>query len=132
MKNSILKLIVCSVICSAIFISCAKDKDKPKSSDSRNVRYEITGTARGTYDATYITGNATGASATPTSLPWSKEEVMKAGITTITISSAVIGATPGQTITTKIYVGGVEKNSRTETVQANGTGIIAALSYTLK
>jgi GMP synthase-like glutamine amidotransferase len=113
-------------------ISCSKDKDSPKPTDSRNVKYEITGNATGTFDATYITGSGTGANEIPTSLPWSKEIVVQAGVTTVSINAAVIGATLGKTITAKIYVGGVEKKSQPATVQSNGTAIIAGLSYTLK
>lgn len=125
-----LTLLIITVV--TILVSCSKDNDSPVSADSRNIKYEITGNATGTFDATYITGSGSGANETPTALPWSKEIVLQSGITTVTINSAVIGATPGKTITTKIYVGGVVKNSETATVQANGTAIIAGLRYTLK
>lgn len=111
--------------------SCSKDDDKT-TADSRNVKYEITGNATGTFDATYITGSGSGANETPASLPWSKEIVAQNSVTTVSFNSAVIGATPGKTITAKIYVGGVVKKEQTATVQSNGTAIIAALSYTLK
>ncbi len=111
--------------------SCTKDDDKT-SADSRNVKYEITGNATGTFDATYITGSGSGANEIPASLPWSKEIVVQNSVTTVTFNSAVIGATPGKTITSRIYVGGVVKKEETATVQSNGTAIIAALSYTLK
>jgi len=130
---NVLKTVVIIMVL-GLAMSCSKDKNKdsPKPTDSRNVKYEITGNATGTFDATYITGSATGANAKPTSLPWSKEEVFQAGNNIPTISSAVIGATPGKTITAKIYVGGVEKIAQSATVQADGTAIIASLRYTLK
>lgn len=112
--------------------SCSKDDDKTSPADSRNVKYEISGNATGTFDATYITGSGSGANETPASLPWSKEIVVQNSVTTVTLNSAVIGATPGKTITAKIYVGGVVKKEQTETVQSNGTAIIAGLTYTLK
>lgn len=111
--------------------SCSKDDDKT-TADSRNVKYEITGNATGTFDATYITASGSGANATPTALPWSKEIVVQTGVTTVSFNAAVIGATPGKTITAKIYVGGLAKKEQTATVQSNGTAIIAALTYTLK
>ncbi len=132
MKNSILKLALFSSIAFSLLISCGKDKDEPTPSDSRTVKYEITGNATGTFDATYITGSGAGANEIPTSLPWSKEVVMQTGISGVLFNCAVIGATPGKTITSKINVGGVVKKEQTATVQSDGTAIIAGLSYTLK
>ena len=132
MKNSILKLSLFSIIGFGLLTSCSKNDDNKNVKDSRTVKYEITGNAIGTYDAVYITGSATGASAIPTSLPWAKEEVMKEGNNMLSITTSVDGATPGQKFTAKIFVGGIEKNSQTETVQANGMAVISSLSYTLK
>lgn len=128
---NVLKTMLCILVL-GLTISCSKDKDAPTPADSRNVKYEITGNATGTFDATYITGSGTGANAVPTALPWSKEVVIQAGIISVGLSSAVIGATPGKTITAKIYVGGVVKKEQSATVEANGTAIIAGLSYMLK
>ena len=125
------KLTIAIITVFTILVSCSKD-DNPISGDSRKIKYEITGNATGTFDATYITGSGSATSEAPTALPWSKEIVLQAGITTVLINSAVTGAIPGKTITTKIYVGGVEKKSETSTVQSNGTAIIAGLTYTLK
>lgn len=131
MKNTIVKLALCSVIGFSLLFSCKKEENKG-SGDSRNIKYEITGNATGTFDATYITGAGTGANDIPTSLPWSKEVVIQAGITGVVFNSAVIGATPGKTITSKIYVGGVVKKEETAIVQSNGTAIIAGLAYNFK
>ena len=117
-------------------ISCSKDDDNDTPTDtptdSRNVKYEITGNATGTFDATYITGSGSGTNEKPASLPWSKEIVLQNSLTTVTLNSAVLQATPGKTITAKIYVGGVVKKEQTATVQSDGTGIIAGLTYVLK
>lgn len=132
MKNSILKASLFMMISACTLISCSKDDDDNKSSDSRNVRYEITGNATGNFDATFITGSGAASNETPTTIPWSKEVVMQNGNNSVSFSAGVGGATPGKTITTKIYVGGVEKKSETATVQPNGIAVIASLSYTLK
>lgn len=132
MKNSIVKLALFSMIGLSVLTACSKDDDDNKTSDSRNVKYEITGNATGTFDATYISASGAGANVTPTSIPWSKEIVVQAGVASVGLSSAVIGATPGKTIISKIYVGGVEKKSETATVQSDGRAIIAGLSYTFK
>lgn len=115
-------------------LSCKKDKETPAPgvADSRNVKYELTGNATGTFDATYITGSGTGANTVPTALPWSKEVVFQAGVVSVVFSSAVTEATPGKTITAKIYVGGVVKKEQSATVDVNGRVIIAGLAYMLK
>ncbi len=125
-------LITISVL--ALTISCKKDAPAPTpiTGDSRNVKYEITGNAVGTFDSTYITGSNTGATATPTSLPWVKEIVAQADVSGVLMNASVFGVTTGKTITAKIYVGGVEKKSQTETVGVNGTAIIGGLAYTFK
>jgi predicted ThiF/HesA family dinucleotide-utilizing enzyme len=112
------------------FTSCSKDEDKTQV-DSRNVKYEITGNATGTYDTTYITGSGSGTNETPNTLPWSKEIILQENISTVSINAAVIGATTGKTITAKIYVGGIKKKEETATVQSNGIAIISGLNYTL-
>lgn len=133
MKNSILKASLFMIITASALMSCSKnDDDNNKPSDSRTVKYEITGNATGTFDVTYISASGAGANEAPTSLPWSKEVVVQNGVAGIIINSAVMGATPGKIITTKIYVGGVEKKSESATVQSNGTAVIAGLSYTFK
>lgn len=132
MKTTNLMKTILLIVVLGLAISCSKDKKSPTPADSRNVKYEITGNATGTFDATYITGSGSGSNVRPTSLPWSKEIVVQAGVGGVSISSAVTGATPGKTITAKIYVGGVVKKEQTETVQANGVAIIGSLNYILK
>jgi hypothetical protein len=114
-----------------ILVAPSCKKDPAPAADSRNVKYEITGNATGTFDVQYITGSNSGANATPTSLPWTKEIVAQAGVFAATMNASVFGAAPGTTITAKIYVGGVVKKEQTETVQANGVAIIASLQYVL-
>lgn len=129
MKNSIVRLVLGSMIGVSMLVSCSKDDDSPKGSDSRKVKYEITGTATGTFDFSYITASGAATNEQPTSIPWSKEIVIQAGVTGVYFNSSVFSATPGKTITSKIYVGGVEKKSETATVQPDGTAIIAGLAY---
>nr|WP_294897571.1 MmpS family transport accessory protein [uncultured Pedobacter sp.] len=126
------KLTIAIIAVFTILVSCSKNDDNPTPADSRNIKYEITGNATGTFDVTYTTGSGSGTNEAPTSLPWSKEIVLQNDVNSVVINSAVIGATPGKIITTKIYVGGVERKSETATVQSNGTAIIAGLSYTIK
>jgi hypothetical protein len=135
MKTTNVLKTVASILILAVTTSCSKSKDapSPNTPDSRTVKYEITGNAVGTsYDATFITASGSGGNEIPTALPWSKEVVMQAGNNSVALNAAVLGASPGKTITAKIYVGGVLKKEETATVQANGGAYIGALSYTLK
>lgn len=122
---------VLTILIIAFATSCSND-DNNTTADSRNIKYELTGNATGTYDVVYITGSNTGASAIPTTLPWTKEIVAQSGPFAATMNCSVSGATPGKTITAKIYVGGVVKKEQTETVKADGTAIIVGLQYLLK
>ncbi|WPR70365.1 MmpS family transport accessory protein [Flavobacterium sp. NG2] len=122
---------VISLLTLTLIISCSKD-DNGTSSDSRNVKYEVSGTAIGTFDITYITGSSSGSNAVPSVLPWTKEIVAPDGFFAPTINASVFGATPGKTLTAKIYVGGVVKKEQTEIVQSNGMAIIGGLQYVLK
>lgn len=119
-----------------LVLSCSKSDDNPitpaPATDSREVRYEVTGNATGIFEIIYITGSNTGAAAIPTSLPWTKDIVAQPGPFAATINATVSGATPGKTITARIYVGGVLKKEQTETVLANGAAIIGSLQYVLK
>lgn len=129
MKN----LLITCLIAITMLVSCKKDKDEPKNSDSKNVKYELTGTARGSYDVTYMTGSGSATVVQPTALPWTKEIVVTVDNLSVGFSAVVFGATPGTTITGKIYVGGVEKKvSEPATVQADGRAIIGGLNYLLK
>ena len=131
--NSLKTALLLSIF--TLTMSCSKDDTgtpTPTPTDSRNVKYEVSGTATGTFDVTYITGSSSGSNAVPTSLPWTKEIVAPNGIFSPTINASVFGATPGKTLTAKIYVGGVVKKEQTEIVQSNGMAIIAGLQYILK
>ncbi|WPR70358.1 MmpS family transport accessory protein [Flavobacterium sp. NG2] len=121
----------------ALLLSCSKDDANSNDNastptDSRNVKYEVSGTATGTFDVTYITGSSSGSNAVPSALPWTKEIVAPNGFFAPTINASVFGATPGKTLTAKIYVGGVVKKEQTEIVQSNGMAIIGGLQYSLK
>ncbi len=129
MKTINLFKVAITILLITFSTSCSSDDDS-SAGDSREVKYEITGNATGTFDSTYITGSGSGANETPTALPWSKTIVVQANIAAVSISAGVISATPGQTITVKIFVGGVMKKEQDATVQANGTAIVAALQYT--
>lgn len=134
MKNSILILSLLLIMGITLLTSCGKDDDNNNDAkDSRNVRYELTGTARGNFDITLISGDGSGTIEKPTTLPWTKEIVAAAGTQAVGFTAAVVGATPGTTITARIFVGGVEKKvSQPATVQSDGIAIIGGFNYVLK
>lgn len=133
---NVLKTII-SILTLTLLLSCSKDDNDTKGNngttpDSRNIKYEVSGNALGTYDVTYITGAGSGSNAVPTILPWTKEIVAPEGSFAPTINASVYSGTPGKTITSKIYVGGVVKKEQTEIVQSNGIAVIGGLQYILK
>lgn len=134
MKTTNVLKTVASILILAVTTSCSKSKDapSPNTPDSRTVKYEITGNATGTFDVSYITGSGTATVDGPTTLPWSKDIVAQTGVNNMLLNVGLSGATPGKTITSKIYVGGVVKKEQSATVQANGQAIIFGLAYTIK
>ncbi|MBN8641217.1 MAG: hypothetical protein J0L86_05325 [Flavobacteriales bacterium] len=128
--DSLSKLLVVFLI--SFLSSCSDDDSQNNTPNSREVKYELTGNAVGTFNISYVTGSNTGAGAVPTALPWSKDEVAQQGSFVATMTAVVYGANPGQTITAKIYVGGVVKKEQTETVQSNGSAVISSLQYVLQ
>lgn len=127
MKTRILILFLSPVL--FLLHSCSSDGPSGNTPASRQVKYEVTATTGGNFNVIYFT--ATG-SATPesfTSVPWIKEVTMQSSVPSVTFNASVSGGTPGQTITSKIYVGGVVKREGTSTVQANGSAFVALQPY---
>ncbi|MGV3695800.1 MmpS family transport accessory protein [Flavobacterium sp.] len=128
------KFLVFSLFLSfGLLASCSSDGGSGNPpADSRQVKYEVTATTGGSFNVIYFT--ATG-SATPenfTAVPWTKEVTMQSNVQAVTFNASVANATPGQTITSKVYVGGVVKRQGTSTVQANGTAFVALQPYTFQ
>lgn len=113
--------------------SCSSDNDSgtnpPPAGGSRDVKYEVTGNATGSFNTTYFTESGAGTFEMFSSLPWSKEMTMQPSVSAIGFNVTVSGATPGQTITAKIYVGGVVKREGTATVATNGGTYVSLPSY---
>lgn len=99
------------------------------SGNSRQVTYELTGTATGNISAIYFGASGSALSESAITLPWSKSVVINDNVAAITFSTAVSNASPSQTITAKIIVGGVVKLQETATVGSNGNTSIAMPSY---
>ena len=129
----ILKSIIGFLILSSLF-SCSKDSSNTTSPtpSSREVKYELTGTASGQFtriSAIYFSATGTAESENTIKLPWSKSITINNNVAAITFQATVSNASQGQTITAKLIVGGVVKLQQTATVGANGDVSIALPAY---
>ncbi len=98
------KTILILLTISALFFSCDKDTN-PEPQKSREIKYEIIGTATGTFDVSYTP--ATGGIITEeiTSLPWVKRITIQQQIPSVGLIATTKSAISGQTISVKIYAG---------------------------
>lgn len=112
-----------TVVSSLVLTSCSSDDNGNGGSSSRDVKYEITGNFSAPLDVTYITASGGATSTEVTSLPWSMSFTADAASTGASFNAGGSG-TPGQTISLKIYQGGVLKSTTDAT--ANSDGIIVA------
>jgi hypothetical protein len=130
-KKSILNTLNIFIVSVFIF-SCSKDSDQVIEPINREVKYELSGTASGQFaniSVIYFAANGTAQSESSVTLPWFKSVIINNDVSAITLQAAVSNATPGQTITAKIIVGGVVKLQETSTVKANGDVSLALPSY---
>ncbi len=116
-----------------LLISCSKDDNNDNGgNNSRQVKYELTGTYSGTLLIVYINEDGVNQLADNVSLPWSKEVTIKGNNATTLILNAnsEVGGfgQANQTITGKILVGGVEK--KTATTNSTSTGYIDVNVFT--
>ncbi len=121
-----LKLSIFTILFS-FFISCSDDKDTSSGTNpianSREVKYEITGTYSGHLDVVYSDENGNNKSDVITSLPWTKTVIYPSSLAAVAIgaSSVIAGSgVVGQTGSMKIYVGNVIKRTSDKTVGQNG------------
>lgn len=135
----LISLLVVTFVCS--LSSCKKDKEpdtvnKPdNTSNSRKVKYELTGTYTGFLDIYYTNDGGTNTSVKVTSLPWSFEQECQSDVYTVAIGgNSEIGAnlgTEGQTVTMKIYSGGVQKKTQTSTADEHGSIYLGTIAQGL-
>jgi len=117
----------------AAFISCSSDDDSSgtpaPTPSSRNVKYTVTGTATGNFSIIYISATGGGTNETYAALPYSKEFTAQSNVPSVSFTSGVTGAVPGQTMTAKIFIGGDLKREISGVVDANGTLVVSPQSY---
>lgn len=131
MKTYLKKVSLFPLIVILFLASCKKDKDSSGSTNSRIVKYEITGNFTGKLTIIYndnVNGNTF---VTNASLPWTKEITYPNNVAGIGISAqASTSGTPGQTATMKIYSGGNVVKTSSATAGSLGELSLPPISYT--
>lgn len=97
---------------------------------SRDVRYEISGNYSGKLKVTYFQAGGGIGSTPDVTVPWTKEITYQASVGGVNLSAGGHeGGLPGQTVTLKIFVGGVEKHTATGEVGSNGVVSVITDTY---
>ena len=113
------------------FISCSKDKDGNGNTNSRVVKYEITGNFTGKLTVIYndnVNGNTV---VNNVSLPWSKEITYPGNVTGIGIGAqSSTSGTAGQTATVKIYSGSNVVKTGSATAGSLGELALPTIAFT--
>jgi len=126
------------------FVSCKKSDNTTSTptptpstpTQSRTVKYELTGSYTGTLIVGYTNQDGTNQLVDKLKLPWTIEVTVKgSGFTPValTAGSEVGGyGKAGETLTGKLYVGGVEKKSATVNSTSTGYIDLPAQAYQLQ
>lgn len=117
-----------------LLYSCSSGSDDNPSANSRVVKYELTGTYSAPLQVIYTNEDGITQSIDDVTLPWSKEVTVKAGVVTVGLSSSfqTVDATmAGRTLTGKIFVGGLEKQSSSVIANSSGAIVLSALVHAL-
>jgi hypothetical protein len=131
MKKYFKKTTFLYVLAILFFGSCKKDNADSGGTNSRVVKYEITGNFTGKLTVIYndnVNGNTVVNGVT---LPWTKEIIYPGNIAGIGIQAqASIQGTPGQTATMKIYSAGIAVKTSSATAGSLGELVLPAIAYT--
>ncbi|HEX7366329.1 MAG TPA: MmpS family transport accessory protein [Pelobium sp.] len=111
-----------------IFSACSKDKNSNKAA-SRNVKYEITGSATGSFTMVYTNSSGVAENVTVQSLPWSKELTVQNSVQAV-IFTANGTTTPGKVAVANLYIGNKIEQTATQTANSNGTIVFGGLNFT--
>ncbi len=113
------------------FSSCKKDNDNPGGTNSKVVKYEITGNFTGKLTVVYndnVNGNTV---VNNVALPFLKDTTYTANITGIGIGAqASVPGVAGQTATMKIYSGGNVVKTVSATAGSLGEMVLPTIAYT--
>ena len=117
-----------------IATSCSSGSDDNPNTNSRIVKYVLTGTYSAPLQVIYTNEDGVPQSIDDVTLPWSKEVTVKAGVTTVGLTSSfqtVDVSMAGRTLTGKIFVGGVEKQSASVVANSSGSIDLSPLVHAL-
>ncbi len=110
--------------------ACKKNSDGPGNTDTRIVKYEITGNFSGKLTIVYndnVNGNTV---LNNISLPWTKELTYTQNVAAIGIQAQAASAgMPGQTATMKIYAAGKPVKSSAAVAGALGEMVLPAIAH---
>jgi hypothetical protein len=130
MKNYLKKTSLLSLFAVVLFGSCKKDNNNSGSSNSRMVKYEITGNFTGKLIVVYLDNVSGNTLVTDVTLPWSKEITYNSNVIGIGISgqSSSFGRA-GETAALKIYSGGAIVKSQPATAGDIGQIMLPTFTY---
>lgn len=123
-----------AIVMLTLLYSCSSGSDDNPSANSRVVKYELTGTYSAPLQVIYTNEDGITQSIDDVTLPWSKEVTVKEGVVTVGLSSSfqTVDATmAGRTLTGKIFVGGLEKQSSSVIANSSGAIVLSALVHAL-
>jgi hypothetical protein len=110
-------------------VSCSSDSDDNSGTNSRDVKYEITGNFTGKLTATYLEESGAPLIVDVTALPWTKKFTARIDSKGAQLTSSGYGGVKGQTLTGKIYVGGKVVKELTATATEDGTIVLMPGTY---
>ncbi len=98
-----------------LLFSCKKDK-----TNSRTLRYELSGAFTGTLFASYTTASG-GTANDPVTTAWNKEITYASNVTSAIIAISGNGGVPGQKVTVVVKRDGRQLSSTVATADASGS-----------
>lgn len=96
---------------------------------NRNVRYEVSGNYTGKLTVQHFQAGGGIGTSPDITVPWSKEITYEPNVGGVNLAVSGHTGQPGQTVTIKIYIGGVEK--RTASGEVNNNGVISVMAETV-
>ena len=127
--KSILKTLAIVLTLAFTAVSCSSDNDDNSGTNSRDVKYEVTGNYTGKLSVTYIEAGGAALIEDITALPWTKEFTARTDSKGASISTSGYGGTKGQTLTGKIYIGGKVVKELTATATEDGIIVLMPGTY---
>jgi Mycobacterium membrane protein len=131
MKKHLNKMALPYLLAILLLVSCKKDNTSSGGTNTRVVKYEVTGTFTGKLNIVYLDNVSGNTLVSDVSLPWLKELTYGTNVSGIGISGqATAVGVAGQNAILKIYSGGTVVKSGTVTAGNLGELILPSFAYT--